>query len=185
MSIIEQCHQMTMKINKSEINSNKKIKAVQLKLKELKKELENINQPSLSEDLHDLKNQIKEKMRQLKNQALNTKALDQMKVLEARQDITMWITRGEYSTRKIEIDINNNDPIRLKAWLSINQENLNSEQRFDRTPVEYALINSLFKNEQKELESQLSTIENAINTNSRAISNIDYLKSSIKSSGLA
>ncbi|PSU19406.1 hypothetical protein CTM88_21120, partial [Photobacterium aquimaris] len=124
MNINEQCKNILTKTKESETECKKKLEAIKESLSEICNEVDNIELDSNSSELHQLRLQIISDMRKLKQKALSFEGLDPMKVLEARQDITMWITRGEYSARKIEIDINNNDPIRLKAWLSINQENL-------------------------------------------------------------
>lgn len=185
MNVIEQCNQIVAEINASKADSQNKLELIKAKVKELAEEMASIKQPSRWDDLNDLRCDIQKEMFKLKERALSPDALDPMKVLEARQDITMWITKGEASTRMIEVDIYNKDSVRLKAWLSINQENLNTSQRFKRQPLEEALINSLFEDEQSKLEDQLSRIEGAMKTNTNASSHIEHLKSSIKSSGLA
>ncbi|MGM5930880.1 hypothetical protein ABK969_23695 [Vibrio parahaemolyticus] len=185
MNVIEQCNQIVAEINASKTDAQSKLEQIKSKVKELAEEIANIKQPNRWEDLNDLRCNIQKEMFKLKERALSSDALDPLKVLEARQDITMWITKGEASTRMIEVDIYNKDAIRLKAWLSINQENLNTSQRFKRQPLEDALINSLFESEQSKLEDQLSRIEAAMKTNTSASNNIEHLKSSIKSSGLA
>ncbi|POC41670.1 hypothetical protein, partial [Vibrio vulnificus] len=91
---------------------------IKTQLKELAEVMANIKQPNRWEDLNDLRCDINSEMFKLKERALNSDLLDPLKVLEARQDITMWITKGEASIRMIDVDIYNKDPIRLKAWLS-------------------------------------------------------------------
>ncbi len=185
MNTIDQCNQVLAEINESKTDCQNKLELLKAKIKELAEEVKIIETPNRWEDLNDLRCTIQDSMHKLKQRALSSELLDPMKVLEARQDITMWITRGESSSLMIDVDIHNKDSVRLKAWLSINQENLKTNQRFKRQPLEEALVNSLFEEEQRNLESQLSKIEGAINTNSRAISHIEHIKSSIKSSGLA
>lgn len=184
MNVLAKCNQIVEEINESKAEAETKLGQIKTQLKELAEVMANIKQPNRWEDLNDLRCDINSEMFKLKERALNSDLLDPLKVLEARQDITMWITKGEASIRMIDVDIYNKDSIRLKAWLSINQENLNTNQRFNRQPLEEALINSLFESEQNALSSQLSRIEGAMNTNSKASSHIENLKSSIKSSGL-
>ncbi|MEG3694665.1 hypothetical protein V5098_16195, partial [Vibrio coralliirubri] len=136
------------------------------------------------DELASLRNTINKRERELRKRALNYE-LDPLKVLEARQDITMWITKGESSNRMIQMDINNKKTIRLKAWLSIDQNNLNTHQQYDRQPIEKALIDSLFTEENECLNNQLEKVENAMKTLSQLSKGIDNLKSTIKSSGLA
>lgn len=185
MNVIEQCNQIMAEINESKADCQGKLELIKAKVKELAENMASIKQPNRWDDLNDLRCDVQKEMFKLRERALSSDVLDPMKVLEARQDITMWITKGEASTRMIEVDIYNKDSVRLKAWLSINQENLNTSQQFKRQPVEEALINSLFKDEQSKLEEQLSRIEGAIKSNTSASSYIESLKSSIKSSGLA
>lgn len=185
MNVIEQCNQIMAEINESKADCQGKLELIKTKVKELSENMASIKQPSRWDDLNDLRCDVQKEIFKLRERALSSDVLDPMKVLEARQDITMWITKGEASTRMIEVDICNKDSVRLKAWLSINQENLNTSQRFKRQPVEEALINSLFEDEKSKLDDQLSRIEGAMKTNTSASSHIEHLKSSIKSSGLA
>lgn len=185
MNVQDKCNQIIKEIDKSKAESEIKLEQIKIQLKELAEKLANIEQPNRWEDLNDLRSNINAEMLRLKKRSLNSDLLEPLKVLEARQDITMWVTKGEASIRMIDVDINNKDSIRLKAWLSINQENLNTNQRFNRQPLEDALINSLFEEEQNFLKQMLSTIEGAMNTQSIASRYIDSLKSSIKSNGLA
>lgn len=185
MNVLAKCNQIVEEINESKAEAETKLEQIKAQLKELAEIMTNIKQPNRWEDLNDLRRYINDEMFKLKERALNSDSLDPLKVLEARQDITMWITKGEASIRMIKVDIYNKDSIRLKAWLSINQENLNTSQQFKRQPLEEALINALFEDEQNSLSSQLSRIEGAMNTNSKASNHIEHLKSSIKSSGLA
>ncbi|EGR3145394.1 hypothetical protein DLI04_23515 [Vibrio parahaemolyticus] len=185
MNVMQQCDQIIAEINDSKADCQGKLELIKTKVKELAENMASIKQPSRWDDLNDLRCDVQKEMFKLRERALSSDVLDQMKVLEARQDITMWITKGEASTRMIEVDIYNKDSVRLKAWLSINQENLNTSQRFKRQPVEQALINSLFEDEQTKLEEQLSKIEGAMKTNTNASNRIEHFKSSIKSSGLA
>nr|AKN40923.1 hypothetical protein [Vibrio crassostreae] len=184
MNVMQQCDQIIAELHESKAQCQNNLELIKTKVKELAEEIKNISAPNRWEDLNDLRCTIQDKMYDLKKRALNSE-LDPFKVLEARQDITMWITKGESSVRMIELDISNNDAVRLKAWLSIDQNNLKTSQRFDRKPVEEALINSLFKEEQENLNNQLSKVEGAMNTNTHASRIIDNIKSSIKSSGLA
>lgn len=185
MNVLAKCNQIVEEINQSKAEAENKLEQIKAQLKELAGAMSNIQPPHRWEDLNDLRCDIKTEMFKLKERALNSDALDPLKVLEARQDITMWITKGEASIRMIEVDIYNKDSIRLKAWLSINQENLNTSQRFNRQPLEDALINALFEDEQNSLKHQLTKIEAAMGANTKASNHIEYLKSSIKSSGLA
>ena len=185
MNVIEQCNQIQAEINESKAGCVSQLETIKTKLKELAEEMANITAPNRWEDLNDLRCDVKKEMYELKEKALSHQALDPMKVLEARQDITMWITKGEASSRMIEVDIYNKDSVRLKAWLSINQDNLKTNQRFDRKPLEEALISTLFEEKKTELERQLSKIEGTINSDYNARNHIANIKSSIKSSGLA
>ena len=184
MNVIQQCDQIVAELHESKAQCQNNLGILKAKLKELVEEMKNISPPNRWEDLNDLRCTIQDNMYNLKMRCLNSD-LDPFKVLEARQDITMWITKGESSVRMIELDISNSDAVRLKAWLSIDQNNLKTNQRFDRKPVEEALINSLFQEEQEDLNNQLSKVEGAMNTNTHISRSIDNIKSSIKSSGLA
>ncbi|EHK7403230.1 hypothetical protein V3H41_17805 [Vibrio parahaemolyticus] len=113
---------------------------------DLAAKIDGVEFPNRWDEIVTLRNNARRQLGSLKKRVQPTDD-DKLQVLEARQDITMWVAQGFLSSNVIERDIKNLDVVRLKAWLSIDQNNLGKKQKFDTEPLLIALCEALFPEE--------------------------------------
>ncbi|OOQ69859.1 hypothetical protein C1S86_00695 [Vibrio parahaemolyticus] len=108
-----------------------------------------------------LREQAKNQLRRLKKRAQEAD-YDKFKVLEARQDITMWIAQGHPCNKLIDLDIRNLDAVRIQAWLSIDQNNIGKDQTFAKEPLVTALSEAMFPDDWGACSNELTQCERAV-----------------------
>ncbi|EIZ1551202.1 hypothetical protein MOU90_003856 [Vibrio parahaemolyticus] len=161
-----------------------------LKLDHLRKEasdlatkIDAVEFPNRWKEIVALRENAKRQLRGLKQRVQPTDD-DKLQVLEARQDITMWVAQGFLSANVIERDIKNLDVVRLKAWLSIDQNNLGKKQKFDTEPLLTALCEALFPDEWKVYSDEVIQCDATLEEHRKMSGGLGRKKESLQSSEL-
>lgn len=185
MTITKRYPELIEAIEQSKQNCNQQLETLRDEALNLGKAIEKISFINIHDDLIDMINIEKESLQRLEQEAFNQE-LDMFKVLENRQDILFCILEAKETapTKVIERDINLGDPIRLKAWLSVNQSSIPGYKVFDTRPIKEALAKGVFPDEVRQIQDNINKLEKLRKTVSSQSSMLETNKSKLLETGL-